>query len=208
MSDYFYSKAINHYPPFTIFSPQSHSYSKADLPIHLRQALLSAFQSSATSPAAISGNQVVKSIRSVSSVQIPEPLNSQVSEFLTSIINSKQYIPYKLIPLSSYSFLSYSAESSDHYVWHSDNGHLNPDGQFNFNYPKRVVSAVYYLNQDFIGGGIEFHSPLLPPDRTNLIQPAEDHLLLFGSDTRFLHKVNPIIQGKRFVVVNWFGVAT
>ena len=61
----------------------------------------------------------------------------------------------------------------------------------------RRVSCVYYLNDDYEGGEIEF-------PRFNLkYKPKANELLLFPSGYSYNHSVHEIIKGTRYSVVSW-----
>jgi predicted 2-oxoglutarate/Fe(II)-dependent dioxygenase YbiX len=60
------------------------------------------------------------------------------------------------------------------------------------------VSSVLYLNEDFLGGEIEF---LLKAQK---IKPKTGTLLTFYGGWENAHCVHPIQIGKRYCVVNWY----
>ena len=56
----------------------------------------------------------------------------------------------------------------------------------------------FYLNEDYHGGEIEF-------TRFNLkIKPKENQMIIFPSNYIYNHVVNPVIKGKRYVIVGWW----
>jgi hypothetical protein len=67
----------------------------------------------------------------------------------------------------------------------------------NYNLEKRHISLIYYLNDEYTGGELEF--PLL-----NLtFKPNANQLLLFPSNYIYRHYVNEVYSGTRYSVVNW-----
>lgn len=61
----------------------------------------------------------------------------------------------------------------------------------------RQFSLLIYLNEDFIGGAIDF------PEAGISIQPEPGLLVAFPSDHRFAHTALPVEQGTRYAVVSW-----
>jgi hypothetical protein len=63
-------------------------------------------------------------------------------------------------------------------------------------YPRRV-STVYYLNDDYEGGEINF-------PRFNIsYKPAANELLIFPSNYIYNHSVSEVTSGTRYAVVSW-----
>jgi hypothetical protein len=61
----------------------------------------------------------------------------------------------------------------------------------------RRVSTVYYLNDNYIGGEINF-------PRFNIsLKPKANQMLMFPSTYVYNHSVSPVIQGERYAVVSW-----
>ena len=64
------------------------------------------------------------------------------------------------------------------------------------NYHRRI-SLVYYMNQDYSGGEINF-------PRFNLkYKPNKNELLLFPSTYTYNHSVSPVTSGIRYAIVGW-----
>ena len=62
---------------------------------------------------------------------------------------------------------------------------------------QRTVSLVYYANDGYLGGEIEF------PRFDLKIKPKAGQLILFPSNYIYNHTVLPVISGTRFCVVQW-----
>jgi hypothetical protein len=61
----------------------------------------------------------------------------------------------------------------------------------------RRISTLYYLNEDYLGGEINF-------PRFNLkIKPLANQMILFPSTYVYNHYVSPVTEGTRYVVVSW-----
>jgi hypothetical protein len=63
-------------------------------------------------------------------------------------------------------------------------------------YPRRT-STLYYLNDNYSGGEINF-------PRFNLsFKPKANQMILFPSTYVYNHSVSPVLDGERYVVVSW-----
>jgi hypothetical protein len=61
----------------------------------------------------------------------------------------------------------------------------------------RRISYSYYLNDDYVGGEIEF-------PRFNLkIKPQAGDMVVFPSNYPYAHTVHEVTEGVRYTVVNW-----
>ena len=74
----------------------------------------------------------------------------------------------------------------DFYKAHRDSGPYNPD---------RYFSVVFYLNDDFQGGGTYF------PDADYTVVPVQGQALLFPSD--YLHHAERVLEGTKYIAVTW-----
>lgn len=94
-------------------------------------------------------------------------------------------------------------EPGGHYKAHFDAvaKWKNPDG--NIIWKKSIdrdLSTVLFLNDDFEGGDFVF------PDLRIRIRPEPGLLVCFPSSQYYLHKVEPVISGIRYTMVNWMTV--
>lgn len=61
----------------------------------------------------------------------------------------------------------------------------------------RRVSTVYYLNDNYTGGEINF-------PRFNIsLKPKANQMLVFPSTYIYNHSVSPVTEGERYAVVSW-----
>lgn len=88
-----------------------------------------------------------------------------------------------------------------HYDVHNDAEVYDPETARWRRAQDRDLSLLIYLNDDFVGGAIEF------PDRGQTIQPAAGLLVAFPSDHRFAHTARPVTSGTRYVIVSWAAVS-
>jgi hypothetical protein len=61
----------------------------------------------------------------------------------------------------------------------------------------RRVSTVYYLNNNYIGGEINF------PRFDITFKPKENQMIIFPSTYVYNHSVSPVTEGIRYSVVSW-----
>lgn len=79
-------------------------------------------------------------------------------------------------------------EKDDYFENHVDDMKQNP----------RTVSMVFYLNDNYEGGEIEF-------SKFNLnIKPEKNEMILFPSNYIYGHKAKPVISGVKYVIVGWW----
>lgn len=77
----------------------------------------------------------------------------------------------------------------------------NPDGSIIWKKSAdRDLSTVIFLNDDFEGGEFVF------PDLRIRIRPEPGLLIAFPSSEYYLHKVEPVISGTRYAMVNWMTI--
>ena len=62
---------------------------------------------------------------------------------------------------------------------------------------ERDISVLIYLNDDYLGGELEF------PDWGITFKPKAGTLIAFSSYIEFSHKVYPVIEGNRYNLVSW-----
>lgn len=61
----------------------------------------------------------------------------------------------------------------------------------------RDISVVWYLNEDFEGGGLWF------PPFQYLVRPKTGLVVTFPSTHEFAHTAQPVVSGMRYAVVSW-----
>jgi hypothetical protein len=73
-------------------------------------------------------------------------------------------------------------------AWHSDHGDSHPC----------QVSFVYYFNDDYIGGEVEFKNYIGSP-----YKPKAGDLLIFPSSPEYIHRVLPIESGTKYNAISF-----
>lgn len=66
----------------------------------------------------------------------------------------------------------------------------------------RLLTACIYLNEDYVGGELEFPSAGMDKEYTFNTGDA----IIFPSHWMFYHGVKPIISGERYVIIMWIGL--
>lgn len=62
----------------------------------------------------------------------------------------------------------------------------------------RVLSSVMYLNDNYVGGEIEFKQSNIK------IKPKPGSIIFFPSNFLYVHEVYPIISGERYSMPHWY----
>ncbi len=81
-----------------------------------------------------------------------------------------------------------SYEETQKLTWHSDHGDVHPC----------QVSFVYYFNDDYEGGEVEFKDHLNVP-----YKPVAGDLLIFPSSPEYVHRVLPIKSGTKYNAISF-----
>jgi Rps23 Pro-64 3,4-dihydroxylase Tpa1-like proline 4-hydroxylase len=118
----------------------------------------------------------------------------EIKEIDTLIFNGttdfiKQYSSHYLLgglTDEGYAILKY--EKGTMYKQHHDCGGSNKG---------RVVSMLVYLNDDFVGGELEF------PHIGVKHKPSAGDIVLFPSNYTFSHIAHPVTEGTKYAVVSW-----
>ena len=90
-------------------------------------------------------------------------------------------------------FLSYPV--GGHYIEHNDSENFE-NGEWK-RIANRDISILFYLNDNYTGGELEFTQLGLT------IKPKTGMMIAFPSYKEFAHKVHPVISGTRYSLVSW-----
>lgn len=85
-------------------------------------------------------------------------------------------------------------DEGGHFDWHVDSTKEI--------YPDRYYSCIILLNEDYVDGDLQIKEKY----ETTTIQKNTGDLILFPST--YLHRVSPVLEGKRYTLVNWVMVDT
>ena len=94
-------------------------------------------------------------------------------------------------------FLGYPV--GGHYLGHNDCEHFNYETRQWERTMERDVSFLFYLNDQYGGGELEFYELGLT------IKPKKGMMIAFPSYKEFAHKVHPVTWGYRYSLVSWVG---
>ena len=92
-------------------------------------------------------------------------------------------------------FLGYPV--GGHYKGHNDGEHFNLKTRQWERVVSRDVSFLFYLNDQYGGGELEFY------DLGLTIKPKKGMMIAFPSYKEFAHKVHPVTWGHRYSLVSW-----
>ena len=84
-----------------------------------------------------------------------------------------------------------------HYKGHNDGEHFNYETRQWERIMERDVSFLFYLNDQYGGGELEFY------DLGLTIKPKKGMMIAFPSYKDFAHKVHPVTWGHRYSLVSW-----
>ena len=84
-----------------------------------------------------------------------------------------------------------------HYKGHNDGEHFNYETRQWERIMDRDVSFLFYLNDQYGGGELEFY------DLGLTIKPKKGMMIAFPSYKDFAHKVHPVTWGHRYTLVSW-----
>jgi len=132
-----------------------------------------------------------------------EPILSEIKELYGNIVTHviNPFYNFKIRDSEMPQLLVY--EKGGHYKTHFDAvaKWKNPDGTVIWKKSiDRDLSTVLFLNDNFEGGEFVF------PDLRIRIRPEPGLLIAFPSSQFYAHKVEPVISGTRYAMVNWMTV--
>jgi Rps23 Pro-64 3,4-dihydroxylase Tpa1-like proline 4-hydroxylase len=90
---------------------------------------------------------------------------------------------------TGYELLRYN--TGDFYKEHTDAANIG-------NYPHRILSCSFVLNDDYEGGEFAFFN------RELVYKPKKGACIMFPSSFMFPHEVMPVTSGTRYSIITWF----
>ena len=118
-------------------------------------------------------------------------LNNAVMSCYKTFIEPKYQSTVK--NLEPTQFLSYPV--GGHYIEHNDSENFE-NGEW-VRIANRDISILFYLNDNYTGGELEFTQLGLT------IKPKTGMMIAFPSYKEFAHKVHPVTSGRRYSLVTW-----
>jgi hypothetical protein len=130
--------------------------------------------------------------------QIEDPSNGTFNEAFEINLNNMFFEHFDPVERD---YMGYYGVASE---WHDVYGILKyGKGQFFTNHIDdhkdyhRRISTVYYLNDNYTGGEINF------PRLDITFKPKANQMIVFPSTYVYNHSVSPVIEGERYAVVSW-----
>jgi len=162
---------------------------------HIQELLQLTHQSTSNATVGSDKGKIELETRKTEWYPIPYPilqnLNSAIMSCYHSFIDPKYHSTVKNIEPTQ--FLSYPV--GGHYIEHNDSENFE-DGEWKRIAP-RDISLLFYLNDNYTGGELEFTQLGLK------IKPKTGMMIAFPSYKEFSHKVHPVTSGKRYSLVTW-----
>ena len=143
------------------------------------------------------GLEKVSKDRVVDIVPLPDSINDLILQNTANIVANKISSRYNNSTLKSIShpeFLKYRVGGK--YIEHNDSEDWGPGNKLR-RIIDRDISILYYLNDDYEGGELEF---------TQLgvtIKPKKGMMVAFPSYFEYTHRVHPVTKGTRYTIVTW-----
>lgn len=130
----------------------------------------------------------------------PHEIMGEIQDFLKNIVEEivQPFYNTTIVDGEIPHFLVYN--EGDHYLPHIDSKSLwqAPDGKVIFRkVADRDFSIILFLNDDFEGGYLTF------PELKIKIQPEPGLLIIFPSNEKYVHGVEPVIKGTRYTLIDW-----
>ena len=120
-------------------------------------------------------------------------LEIAVSQCFKSLVVPKYNCQFK--SYEPVQFLGYPP--GGHYKGHNDGEHFNYETRQWEPCMNRDVSFLFYLNDQYGGGELEFY------DLGLTIKPKKGMMIAFPSYKEFSHMVHPVTWGHRYTLVSW-----
>ena len=139
--------------------------------------------------------------RSSFSLIVSQDIKKKVKERLDFVV--KHHLGDRFELCEELSFLCYDETNSGHFNRHTDNAYWD-NGEFLFTSPRRKLTTVTYLNDDYEGGEIVFDTVHYPNGDVFNHKIPKGSMVMFPSDLRFPHEVKPVTKGCRYSIVGWY----
>tara|TARA_Y100001963_G_scaffold140906_1_gene208512 strand:- start:442 stop:1077 length:636 start_codon:yes stop_codon:yes gene_type:complete len=128
---------------------------------------------------------------------IPDPLHQSLERAISGCFSTFvapkyncQFKAYEPVQLLGYA-------PGGHYKGHNDGESFNMETRQWDRIMNRDVSFLFYLNDQYGGGELEFY------DLGLTIKPKKGMMIAFPSYKEFAHKVHPVTWGHRYALVCW-----
>lgn len=147
--------------------------------------------------------------RSSSYCKVSHQIRQEMEKAIISAVEA-QVLPQlgaQATPLcEALQFLRYSGANSGHFRPHTDSAYYDAHGKFQHTSPNRLLTSLLFVNDGYVGGDLVMNSVLGHDRRPIKIKPEPGMMVVFPSDLRFVHEVEPVTQGERYSVVGWHSI--
>ena len=142
-------------------------------------------------------HEVKKNIRDTSWYNIPPHIMRKLEAAIQGCYQMYVQPKYncKLTAVTDIQLLGYAPKG--HYLLHNDGEQYNNETEKWEKIMDRDISYLFYLNEEFGGGEIEF------PQLGLTIKPKKGMMIAFPSYHEFSHQVHPVTWGNRYAIVTW-----
>lgn len=143
-----------------------------------------------------------KNVRDTQHVDL-DPIMPQINILLQNIVAKviNPYYNFEIRDAETPQLLCYGVGGHYHPHVDAEGIWVNEDGSKEWRKNvDRDLSVLLYLNDDYEGGDLVF------PDLHIKVQPKRGMLVAFPSTHHYLHGVEPVTEGERFVMVTWMTV--
>jgi len=129
---------------------------------------------------------------------IENNLSENIDQTFLTNLNNLFFSSFDPVEKDYLSLYGISAEWHDSYsvlkygVGQQFTNHIDDHPEYH-----RRVSTVYYLNNDYVGGEINF------PRFNITFKPKANQMIIFPSTYVYNHSVSPVVSGERYAVVSW-----
>ncbi len=157
----------------------------------------------------ISNNNLNESIRKTilhnPTDKLRELFHKRINKYKNDI---EKFFGVSLLKGTDIQILEY--KEGGHYNCHADNASVIMKNNHIVGYKvvrsERKLTTLLFLNEDFLGGEIEFCHLRYYNNKRVILKPKIGMMIVFPSHGLFAHKVFEIKKGKRFAIVKWWNV--
>ena len=136
-------------------------------------------------------------IRNTYNYVIPQHIDQKLEHAIAGVFHQVAVPKYRCSHKSYDRVQMLGYPVGGHYMAHNDGEHYVPETDEWKRTMPRDISLVFFLNEEFGKGELEF------PELGLTIKPKKGMMVMFPSYKEFLHRVNPVTWGHRYSLVSW-----
>ena len=128
-----------------------------------------------------------------------EALSPRITDYLQFLKDSVGF--YEGLNLHDTGYQIQKTSTGEFYKWHSD--HMVKGVRENSHYdaiyiPQRIVTYIFYLNDNFEGGETQFFE-----DYSIGVKPEKGKLILFPANPIWMHQGAIVTSGEKYITTGW-----